>query len=65
MGTNGPKYDVKADLAKKSVSQLQKELSRFETGLSTNRHRGQVDFYVKHIARLKLEIAERIGKKHS
>lgn len=63
MGTNGPKYNIKDDLRNKTVSQLQSELSRFETGLSTNKYRGLTDFYVTHIARLKLEIAERIGKK--
>lgn len=63
MGYNSPKFDEISNLASKTNNQLLSELKQFEDGLVKNSYIGMVNFYVTHIALLKLTIAERIGTK--
>ena len=69
MGNNSSKYDRHSDYANKSVKKIQAELTSFTASydkISSADYAGistPFGFLSEHIAFLKLQIAERIGRK--
>jgi hypothetical protein len=62
MGYNTKQFDQEAHYAKKTTKELQEELKRVETFYKQHCNGIAANFYVNYIAKLKLLIAERIGK---